>query len=97
MIDRSGKPIRLEIDGGVKADNIGENRRGRRRHLRRGSAIFKRPITPKVMRRMKRQSRARAAASGCRGPDKQSGKPLPACRGRLEAIQPPPVVLRMDS
>ena len=34
MIDATGKPIRLEIDGGVKADNIGA-----------GSAIFREPRT----------------------------------------------------
>ena len=34
LIDASGKPIRLEIDGGVKVDNIGEIARGRG-HVRR--------------------------------------------------------------
>jgi ribulose-phosphate 3-epimerase len=35
LIDASGRDIRLEIDGGVKADNIRADRRRRRRHLRR--------------------------------------------------------------
>ena len=35
-IDASGREIRLEIDGGVKLDNIGRDREERRRHLRRG-------------------------------------------------------------
>ncbi len=34
MIDASGRDIRLEIDGGVKVDNIREIRGGRGRHLR---------------------------------------------------------------
>jgi ribulose-phosphate 3-epimerase len=39
-IDRSGRPIRLEIDGGVKADNIAEIARAGADTFVAGSAIF---------------------------------------------------------
>lgn len=39
-IDRSGRPIRLEIDGGVKTDNIGEIARAGADTFVAGSAIF---------------------------------------------------------
>jgi ribulose-phosphate 3-epimerase len=39
-IDRIGKPIRLEVDGGVKADNIGEIARAGADTFVAGSAIF---------------------------------------------------------
>jgi len=40
MIDRSGRNIRLEVDGGVKADNIGEIARAGADTFVAGSAIF---------------------------------------------------------
>src|SRR5688572_5704697 len=40
LIDASGKPIRLEIDGGVKVDNIGEIARAGADMFVAGSAIF---------------------------------------------------------
>jgi ribulose-phosphate 3-epimerase len=40
MIDRCGKPIRLEIDGGVKPDNIGEIAAAGADTFVAGSAIF---------------------------------------------------------
>ena len=40
MIDRSGKPVRLEIDGGVKPDNIGEIAAAGADTFVAGSAIF---------------------------------------------------------
>jgi ribulose-phosphate 3-epimerase len=40
MIDATGKPIRLEIDGGVKVDNIGEIARAGADTFVAGSAIF---------------------------------------------------------
>ncbi len=43
MIDRSGKPIRLEIDGGVKADNIGQIAAAGADTFVAGSAIFNAP------------------------------------------------------
>ena len=42
-IDASGKPIRLEIDGGVKADNIGEIAAAGADTFVAGSAIFGKP------------------------------------------------------
>jgi ribulose-phosphate 3-epimerase len=43
MIDKTGKPIRLEIDGGVKADNIGEIAAAGADSFVAGSAIFNAP------------------------------------------------------
>jgi ribulose-phosphate 3-epimerase len=40
LIDAAGKPIRLEIDGGVKVDNIGEIARAGADMFVAGSAIF---------------------------------------------------------
>jgi ribulose-phosphate 3-epimerase len=43
MIDRSGRPIRLEIDGGVKVDNAAEIARAGADTFVAGSAIFGHP------------------------------------------------------
>lgn len=43
MIDASGRPIRLEIDGGVKPDNIGEIAQAGADTFVAGSAIFGKP------------------------------------------------------
>ena len=51
-IDRSGKPIRLEIDGGVKPDNIGEIARAGADTFVAGSAIFGHPDYAQVIREM---------------------------------------------
>ena len=40
MIDRTGKPIRLEVDGGVKPDNIGRIAAAGADTFVAGSAIF---------------------------------------------------------
>ncbi|WP_206860103.1 ribulose-phosphate 3-epimerase [Lysobacter changpingensis] len=53
MIDASGKPIRLEIDGGVKADNIGEIAAAGADTFVAGSAIFNAPDYADVIGRMK--------------------------------------------
>ncbi|WP_372016183.1 ribulose-phosphate 3-epimerase [Pseudoxanthomonas sp. 10H] len=45
MIDKTGKPVRLEIDGGVKADNIGEIAAAGADTFVAGSAIFAAPRT----------------------------------------------------
>ena len=45
MIDRTGKPIRLEIDGGVKADNIAGIAAAGADTFVAGSAIFNAPRT----------------------------------------------------
>ena len=58
MIDRSGKPIRLEIDGGVKADNIAEIAAAGADTFVAGSAIFNAPDYADVIGKMK------AAVSG---------------------------------
>jgi len=61
MIDRSGKAIRLEIDGGVKADNIGEIAAAGADTFVAGSAIFNAPDYADVIGRMK------AAVAAVRG------------------------------
>ncbi|RPE79629.1 ribulose-phosphate 3-epimerase [Vulcaniibacterium tengchongense] len=61
MIDRSGKPIRLEIDGGVKADNIGQIAAAGADTFVAGSAIFNAPDYAEVIYRMK------AAVAAARG------------------------------
>jgi ribulose-phosphate 3-epimerase len=61
MIDRSGKPIRLEVDGGVKPDNIGEIAAAGADTFVAGSAIFGHPDYAAVIARMK------AAVAAARG------------------------------
>ncbi|MBF6024954.1 ribulose-phosphate 3-epimerase [Lysobacter niastensis] len=61
MIDRSGKPIRLEIDGGVKADNIAEIAAAGADTFVAGSAIFNASDYAEVIGSMK------AAVSAVRG------------------------------
>jgi len=53
MIDRCGKPIRLEIDGGVKPDNIGEIAAAGADTFVAGSAIFGHPDYAAVIASMK--------------------------------------------
>ena len=53
LIDRSGKPIRLEIDGGVKPDNIGAIAAAGADTFVAGSAIFGHPDYAQVIRDMK--------------------------------------------
>jgi ribulose-phosphate 3-epimerase len=60
MIDRSGKPIRLEIDGGVKADNIAGIAAAGADTFVAGSAIFNAGDYADVIGRMK------AAVAGVR-------------------------------
>src|SRR5690606_29681805 len=45
MIDKTGKPIRLEIDGGVKADNIGQIAAAGADTFVAGAAILAEPRT----------------------------------------------------
>ena len=52
-IDASGRPIRLEVDGGVKPDNIGEIARAGADSFVAGSAIFGHPDYAKVIAEMK--------------------------------------------
>ncbi|HEY0503277.1 MAG TPA: ribulose-phosphate 3-epimerase [Lysobacter sp.] len=53
MIDATGKPIRLEIDGGVKADNIAEIAAAGADTFVAGSAIFNATDYADVIKRMK--------------------------------------------
>ena len=53
MIDRLGKPIRLEIDGGVKPDNIAQIAAAGADTFVAGSAIFGQPDYADVVTRMK--------------------------------------------
>ena len=53
MIDRCGKAIRLEIDGGVKPDNIGEIAAAGADTFVAGSAIFGHPDYAQVIAQMK--------------------------------------------
>ena len=59
MIDKTGKDIRLEIDGGVKADNIGQIAAAGADAFVAGSAIFNAADYREVIARM----RAEAAAA----------------------------------
>jgi ribulose-phosphate 3-epimerase len=53
LIDRSGRDIRLEIDGGVKADNIAEIARAGADTFVAGSAIFNAPDYAQVIAQMR--------------------------------------------
>jgi ribulose-phosphate 3-epimerase len=53
MIDRSGRDVRLEIDGGVKADNIAEIARAGADTFVAGSAIFNAPDYAEVIAKMR--------------------------------------------
>ncbi len=61
MIDKTGRPIRLEVDGGVKADNIGEIAAAGADTFVAGSAVFNAPDYADVIGRMK------AAVAAARG------------------------------
>ncbi len=52
-IDACGRPVRLEIDGGVKPDNIGQIAAAGADTFVAGSAIFGQPDYADVVRRMK--------------------------------------------
>ncbi len=55
MIDASGADIRLEVDGGVKVNNIGELARAGADTFVAGSAIFNEPDYEKVISHMRDQ------------------------------------------
>ena len=61
MIDRSGRDIRLEVDGGVKADNIGEIARAGADTFVAGSAIFGHSDYREIIATMKRNTESRTA------------------------------------
>src|SRR5690606_1318164 len=54
-IDATGKPIRLEIDGGVKPDNIGQIAAAGADTFGAGSAIFGQPDYAAVIAQMRAQ------------------------------------------
>jgi ribulose-phosphate 3-epimerase len=53
MIDKHGKPVLLEVDGGVKADNIGEIAAAGADAFVAGSAIFNAPDYAQVIAQMR--------------------------------------------
>ena len=53
LIDRSGREVRLEIDGGVKPDNIAEIAAAGADTFVAGSAIFAKPDYAEVIRSMR--------------------------------------------
>lgn len=53
LIDQSGREIRLEVDGGVKPDNIGQIAAAGADTFVAGSAIFKQPDYANVIKQMK--------------------------------------------
>src|SRR6188474_3301336 len=55
LIDASGRDIRLEIDGGVKADNIGEIAAAGADTFVAGSAIFNAPDYAEVIAKMREE------------------------------------------
>jgi ribulose-phosphate 3-epimerase len=61
-LDHGGQPITLEVDGGVKVDNIGRIRQAGADAFVAGSAIFGQPDYAKVIKQM-RQAIADADAS----------------------------------
>jgi ribulose-phosphate 3-epimerase len=61
MIDASGRDIRLEVDGGVKPDNIGAIAEAGADTFVAGSAIFSQPDYAKVIAQMRAEvAKARA-------------------------------------
>jgi ribulose-phosphate 3-epimerase len=59
-IDSSGKPVRLEVDGGVKVENIGRIAAAGADTFVAGSAIFNAPDYAEVIARMRAEvARAR--------------------------------------
>jgi len=59
LIDASGREIRLEIDGGVKVDNIGEIARAGADTFVAGSAIFGAKNYPETIAAMRKAIEAR--------------------------------------
>ena len=62
MIDKAGKPIRLEVDGGVKAENIGEIAAAGADTFVAGSAIFNGPRSREHYAALVTQMKAAVAA-----------------------------------
>ena len=64
MIDESGRPVRLEIDGGVKVDNIREIAAAGADTFVAGSAIFGKPDYAGTIAAMRREIAAAHCATG---------------------------------
>jgi len=64
MIDESGRPVRLEIDGGVKVDNIREIAAAGADTFVAGSAIFGKPDYAGTIAAMRREIAAAYCATG---------------------------------
>ena len=62
LIDASGRQIRLEIDGGVKVDNIGEIARAGADMFVAGSAIFGAKDYQATISAMRERDRGREVA-----------------------------------
>jgi ribulose-phosphate 3-epimerase len=63
-IDRTGKPIRLEVDGGVKVDNIGQIAAAGADAFVAGSAIFNAPDYRAVIESMRAEIALATAGTG---------------------------------
>jgi ribulose-phosphate 3-epimerase len=61
MIERSGRDVRLEIDGGVKADNIAQIAAAGADTFVAGSAIFNAPDYAQVIKQMRANVAGHAA------------------------------------
>ncbi|AUZ56025.1 ribulose-phosphate 3-epimerase [Stenotrophomonas acidaminiphila] len=66
MIDKLGKPVILEVDGGVKADNIGQIAAAGADAFVAGSAIFNAPDYAQVIAQMRANVAAARGEHGCR-------------------------------
>jgi ribulose-phosphate 3-epimerase len=55
IIDRSGRPVEIEVDGGIKADNVGEVARAGGDIFVSGSGIFKTKDYGETIRRLRQE------------------------------------------
>ena len=96
LIDASGRQIRLEIDGGVKVDNIAEIARAGADMFVAGSAILARRTTRRpsaqCASRSPRQSRQRPRQglrfSSTRNRPRESRPPAGSCPGTAQTFHP---------
>ena len=82
--EKTGREIHLEVDGGVKVDNIARNRGGRRGHVRGGLGDF-RPAT--ITRRHRRDARRTRQNRAPKMSDKRT-TPFPAPPSPARACTP---------
>ena len=68
LIDASGREVRLEVDGGVKVDNIGDIAAAGADTFVAGSAIFGSSDYRKTISRMKEKTMAKAISPRCSNP-----------------------------